>query len=171
SSSIEDMAKQLTNRLTALGRAHDLVRPLPGGAGKTALLGDIFAVLLAPYDDRAAFAGRIRVAVPRMAVGQATATALAMIVHELATNSVKYGALSAEDGVLDVSGAMEGEDVQIVWTEHGGPDVTEPGTNAGYGSRLVQRTIEDQLSGSVTYDWSKGGALVTLMIGGNRIAE
>jgi len=171
SSSIEDMAKQLTNRLTALGRAHDLVRPLPGGGGKTALLGDIFSVLLAPYDDKAAFAGRIRVSVPRMAVGQATATALALIMHELATNSVKYGALSAEDGILDVSGSMAEDDVQIIWTEHGGPDMTEPGHEAGYGSRLVQRTIEDQLGGSVTYDWSKGGALVTLMIDGKRIAD
>ncbi|WP_346432303.1 HWE histidine kinase domain-containing protein [Breoghania sp. L-A4] len=66
STSIDDMTKQLVNRLTALDRAHDLVRPLPGEQGKTALLGDIFTVLLAPYDDESAFAGRIRVAVPRM---------------------------------------------------------------------------------------------------------
>ena len=101
SSSIEDMTKQLMNRLTALDRAHDLVRPLPGDEGKSALLGDIFTVLLAPYDDEDEFAGRIRVAVPRMGVGHATATALALIVHELATNSVKYGSLSAE-GYIDV---------------------------------------------------------------------
>jgi two-component sensor histidine kinase len=47
----EDMARQLTERLAALGRAHDLVRPLPNGQGNAALLGDLFAVLLAPYDD------------------------------------------------------------------------------------------------------------------------
>ncbi len=62
----EDMAKELTNRLTALGRAHDLVRPLPGQEGKAALLGDLLTVLLAPYDDDGAFSGRIRVSVPRI---------------------------------------------------------------------------------------------------------
>src|SRR6187551_1916582 len=66
----EDMARQLTQRLTALGRAHDLVRPLPGGQGKAALLGDLISVLLAPYDETAAFSGRIRVAVPRMGIGE-----------------------------------------------------------------------------------------------------
>jgi two-component sensor histidine kinase len=170
STSIEDMARQLTNRLTALGRAHDLVRPLPSGQGSTALLGDIFAVLLAPYDDQGAFAGRIRVALPRMGVGQATATALALVVHELATNSVKYGALSAGDGVLDVSGSTADEDVEIVWTEQGGPDVPAPAGLTGYGSSLVRQTIEDQLSGSVAYDWTKNGAVVTLRINGEKMS-
>ena len=63
---IEDMAKGLTARLAALGRAHDLVRPLPRNDGKAALLGDLLSVLLAPYDDQGAFAGRIRIAVPRI---------------------------------------------------------------------------------------------------------
>ncbi len=171
STSVEDMAKQLTNRLTALGRAHDLVRPLPGSAGNAALLGDVFTVLLAPYDDTGAFAGRIRVAVPRMAVGEATTTALALVVHELATNSVKYGALSAEEGMLDVSGSMVEEDVEIVWTEQGGPEVSRPTQLPGYGTTLVRRTIEDQLRGSVTYDWTKSGALITLRISGKRSSE
>ncbi|MGZ8300429.1 MAG: HWE histidine kinase domain-containing protein, partial [Rhodoplanes sp.] len=58
-----EMANELTQRLTALGRAHDLVRPLPGNQGSAALLGDLLSVLLAPYDDLGAFSGRIRVAV------------------------------------------------------------------------------------------------------------
>ena len=57
-----EMARELTQRLTALGRAHDLVRPLPGYEGKAALLGDLLAVLLAPYDETEADGGRIRVA-------------------------------------------------------------------------------------------------------------
>lgn len=170
STSIEDMTKQLMNRLTALGRAHDLVRPLPGEQGKTALLGDIFTVLLAPYDDEGAFAGRIRVAVPRMGVGHGTATGLALVVHELATNSVKYGSLSVEGGTLDVSGHMDGDDVQICWTEQGGPEVNAPVDLSGYGSSLVQQTIEGQLDGSVSYEWSKSGALVTLLLSGERLA-
>lgn len=164
SGSIEDMTKQLTNRLTALGRAHDLARPLPGGQGKSALLGDLFAVLLSPYDDHGAFAGRIRVAVPRLAVGNATANALAMVVHELATNSLKYGALSEEEGTLDVSGSLVDENVQISWTEQGGPDFKAPTDLGGYGSSLVRLTMEEQLGGSVSYAWQKNGALVTLLI-------
>lgn len=78
--SIPDMTRELTQRLTALGRAHDLVRPLPGAQGKAALLGDLLSVLLAPYEDTAAFSGRIRVAVPRMGVGERAATTLAMVI-------------------------------------------------------------------------------------------
>ncbi|MDP2119780.1 MAG: HWE histidine kinase domain-containing protein [Hoeflea sp.] len=170
SDSIEDMTKQLMNRLTALDRAHDLVRPLPGDEGRSALLGDIFTVLLAPYDDKDEFAGRIRVAVPRLGVGQVTATALAMVVHELATNSVKYGSLSLE-GTLDVSGTMAGEDVKIVWTEQGGPEVACPPDLSGFGSSLVRKTIERQLGGSVSYEWSKAGALVTIVISGDQISK
>ena len=68
--SAPDMAKDLTHRLAALGRAHDLVRPVPGKVENGALLGDLLSVLLAPYDDMGAFSGRIRVSVPRMAVGE-----------------------------------------------------------------------------------------------------
>lgn len=171
SSSIEDMTRQLMNRLTALGRAHDLVRPLPGEQGKTALLGDIFAVLLAPYDDEGAFAGRIRVAVPRMGVGNNSATSLALVVHELATNSVKYGALSVEGGTLDVSGSMVGEDVELCWTEQGGPERAAPAQMSGYGSSLVRQTMEGQLGGSVRYDWAKTGALVTLRISSEELSR
>lgn len=92
-SSVVEMTGELTKRLTALGRAHDVVRPLPGEHGKAALLGDLLSVLLAPYDETAAFSGRIRVAVPRMGIGERAASTLALVIHELATNSVKYGAL------------------------------------------------------------------------------
>lgn len=88
STTVEEMARELTGRLTALGRAHDVVRPLPGHQGRAALLGDLISILLAPYDDSGAFSGRIRVAVPRMGVGERSATTLALVVHELATNSL-----------------------------------------------------------------------------------
>lgn len=170
SSSTEDMSKQLTHRLIALGRAHDLVRPLPGSQGKAALLGDLFTVLLSPYDDDGAFAGRIRVAVPRMGIGEAGATGLALIVHELATNSLKYGALSSETGTLDISGSQEGDAVSIVWKEHGGPKVTAPPKGDGYGSNLIRQTMEDQFGGEISYDWSGDGLIVTLLVSVNRLS-
>ena len=158
----EDMARQLTERLTALGRAHDLVRPLPNGQGNAALLGDLFAVLLAPYDDVGAFAGRIRVAVPRMGLGEKSATSLALVIHELATNSLKYGALSVDTGLLDVSGTISDSIVEIVWTEHGGPVVEPPQFSEGFGSKLVQRTVGGHLGGSIAYEWAEGGLVVRL---------
>lgn len=170
SSSIADMTSQLTQRLTALGRAHDLVRPLPGSQGKAALLGDLITILLAPYDETAAFSGRIRVAVPRMGVGEAAATGLALVIHELATNSLKYGSLAAATGTLDVSGSIDGADVILVWTEQGGPEVLAPQGSVGYGSRLLERTMSGHLGGTIGYNWISGGALITLTIDGNRLA-
>lgn len=170
SSSIEDMAKQLTQRLKALGRAHDLVRPLPGDQGEAALLGDLFTVLLAPYEEEGAFAGRIRVAVPRMGVGEAAATGLALLIHELATNSLKYGALSVPEGTLDVSGSMIGDDVEVVWTEQGGPEVSPPEGAGGYGSKLLSRIMTGHLGGTISHNWSESGVLVKLRIASKKLA-
>jgi two-component sensor histidine kinase len=166
-----DMAQELTHRLTALGRAHDLVRPLPGQGDKAALLGDLFTVLLAPYDDMGAFSGRVRVAVPRMAVGEQAATTLALVVHELATNSLKYGALSSPSGALDISCAPHDTEVVVVWTERGGPPVTAPGDDAGYGSKLLNRGMTIQLGGSIARDWSSEGVIVTLRMTKERLAK
>jgi len=165
-----EMAKILTGRLAALGRAHDLVRPLPGNQGHAALLGDLLSILLSPYEDMGAFSGRIRVAVPRMGIGEASATSLALVIHELATNSLKYGALSADTGVLDVSGSSDGQVLEIVWTERGGPRVEPPNDKAGYGSRLVKMSVSGQLRGTIDYDWAPEGVTVTLRINGARLA-
>jgi two-component sensor histidine kinase len=118
--STEDMARELTDRLMALGRAHDLVRPLPNGQGDAALLGDLLFVLMAPYDDMGAFKGRIRVAVERLGVGQAAATGLALVFDELATNSMKYGALSVPTGTLDLSICTDHGEIVVTWLERGG---------------------------------------------------
>ncbi len=161
-STTNDMARELTQRLTALGRAHDLVRPLPGAEGKAALLGDLIAILLRPYDDMGAFSGRIRISVPRMGVGEAAATTLALVVHELATNSLKYGALSVPTGTLDVSGSDQEENLVMAWTERGGPSVTAPTGPGGYGSRLLTRAMTHQLDGSVHRHWDEAGVVVNL---------
>lgn len=159
-----EMAKELTLRLTALGRAHDLVRPLKDNQGRAALLGDLLSVLLAPYDDLGAFSGRVRVSVPRMGVGENATTALAMIVHELATNSLKYGALSVSTGVLDVSSDSQGDEILITWIEQGGPPAVAPSGEGGYGSKLLHKTLIGQLRGSIERNWSDSGLVVKLNI-------
>lgn len=171
-STTDDMARELTQRLTALGRAHDLVRPVPGQTeAASALLGDLLTVLLAPYDDLGAFSGRIRVSVPRMSVGESSTTVLALIVHELATNSLKYGAMSVDTGTLDISCSARNEAVTIVWTESGGPVVKEPTAARGYGSKLVERSVTGHLRGSIAYGWEKDGLVVTLKVDPKRLAE
>lgn len=168
---VEEMTTELMERLAALGRAHDLVRPLPDGQGDAALLADLLAVLLAPYDNLGAFKGRVRVAVERMGVGQTSATALALVVHELATNSMKYGALSADAGTLDVASEAEGEDIILNWVERGGPPVNAPGNMEGFGSKLLRRSITGQLGGTIDYRWDKGGLVITLRIKRARLAS
>jgi two-component sensor histidine kinase len=168
--STKDMARELIQRLTALGRAHDLVRPLPDGQGSAALLGDLLSVLLAPYDDLGAFSGRIRVAVERMGVGEGAATSLAMVVHELATNSLKYGALSAEAGTLDVSTRTNGDELTLIWVERGGPAVRTPPEVEGFGSKLVRRSVSRQLGGTIAHDWSEEGLIVTVTLARSRLS-
>jgi two-component sensor histidine kinase len=171
SATAADMAKELMGRLAALGRAHDLVRPLPGSQGTAALLGDVITILLAPYDDMGAFSGRIRVAVPRMGVGEIAATAVALVFHELATNSLKYGSLSAEAGTLDISGSTgDTGEVLVSWIERGGPTVEAASGVTGYGTRLLRRSVEDQLGGTIAYDWSEEGLIVRLSFDAAKLA-
>jgi two-component sensor histidine kinase len=171
--SIEEMTRELTQRLSALGRAHDLVRPLPGEQGKAALLGDLLAVLLAPYDDSGAFSGRIRVAVPRMGVGERAATTLAMVIHELATNSVKHGALSSDAGALDISSnAIDDDDTLcLMWAETGGPAMSGQPEMRGFGSKMISRSVASQLGGSLDYDWQAAGLVATLRMRKSRLAN
>ena len=165
---VTDMAKDLRQRLSALGRAHDLVRPIRDRAGhNTPLLSSLLVVLLAPYTDKPDD-NRVHVFVPDVRVGEASMATLALIVHELATNSVKYGALSVPAGRLDVSSAVQDNDVTIVWTERGGPPVMAPTEALGFGSKLVDQSI-GQIGGAVAYDWNAQGVTITLQMSKARL--
>ena len=164
-----EMAGDLTQRLTALGRAHELVRSLPGQEARpAAALKNLLAVLLAPYEE--ATGSRIRILPLEVTVGETAATTLALIVHELATNSLKYGALSAAGGTLDVSCVHAGIDVVVVWAEQGGPPITNPAKTNGFGSKLIARSISDRLGGSVSHDWRPEGVCITLRMAKARLA-
>ncbi|MBX9760444.1 MAG: histidine kinase [Beijerinckiaceae bacterium] len=164
-----DMAQELTSRLTALGRAHDLIRPISGRQGTAALLGDLISLLLAPYDNLGAFSGRIRTAVPRMGIGENATTSLALVVHEMATNSLKYGALSAPAGLLDIACTIEDDFLTLVWTESGGPAVSVP-TRSGFGSNLVRRAMAG-FGGGADYEWSPDGLVARLRMRADRLAK
>jgi hypothetical protein len=99
------------------------------------------------------------------------ATKLALVVHELATNSLKYGALSSPAGTLDISCAPHDTEVVVVWTERGGPPVAAPAGEGGYGSKLLNRGMTIQLGGSITCDWSAEGVIVSLQMTKDRLTR
>jgi two-component sensor histidine kinase len=166
----EDMAHELTNRLMALGRAQDLIRPVAGREIEAALLGDLISVLLAPYDEKDASV-RIRVSVPKINVGERSSTTLALVLHELATNSAKYGSLSVASGTLDVSGTAHDDEFVITWIERGGPSISVPVAPQGFGSKLIHRSMAAQLGGSIAFDWSAEGLVATLRMSKDRIVK
>jgi len=163
------MAHELTNRLMALGRAQDLIRPVAGREIEAALLGDLISVLLAPYDEKEASV-RIRVSVPKINVRERSSTTLALVIHELATNSAKYGSLSVASGTLDVSCNAHDDAIVIIWIERGGPSIAADAKPEGFGSRLIHRSMAAQLGGTIAFDWSAEGVVATLRMSKDRIA-
>jgi two-component sensor histidine kinase len=164
-----DMANDLTQRLHALARAHELVRPTLAEQKKATPLAGLLAVLLDAYDDGGTIGDRIRVRVPDIMVGEGSITTMALVVHELATNSIKYGSLSVPTGRIEVTCTDEDEAVVMVWREEGGPPVNVARGQAGFGSKLVNRTITGQLGGTIAFDWPVGGVVVTLRMSKARL--
>jgi two-component sensor histidine kinase len=93
------------------------------------------------------------------------------VLHELATNSAKYGSLSLASGTLDVSCNSHGDEVVVTWTERGDPALKVPAMLNGFGSKLVQRSMAAQLGGSIAFDWSEEGLVVTLIMSKDRLAR
>jgi two-component sensor histidine kinase len=163
------MSTDLTQRLTALSVAHDLVRPISSEPKKAARLSDLLALLLAPYAEQKVDGGRVNISVPALLVGEASATTLALVVHEFATNSIKYGALSEAAGTLDLSSIDHVMDIEIVWRELGGPRVTPPIGPIGFGSQLIAKSVSGQLGGTIAIDWRPEGVVITLCMSKARL--
>jgi PAS domain S-box-containing protein len=129
----------ISARLSVLSHAHEL---LLEGQGKRASVRSIVHGITSLYED--AKLQRIHLTGPILELGPRAALSLALIVHELATNAVKYGSLSVPAGKLDVSwgiGELEDEPAfDLEWRESGGPAVVEP-DRQGFGSRLINAGI------------------------------
>ena len=151
-------AEKLVETLHALGRAHDFVRPASGST-RESLLG-LLDVLFAPYRT-GADETRIRVHGSDTAIGQRAATPLALVFHELATNSAKYGALSVDEGHVELEVIDKGEDILLRWSERGGPEPEDTG-ETGFGSRMVEMAVTGQLQGSWDRRFEKSGLVVEL---------
>ena len=158
---IAGLAEDLRERIAALGRAHDFVRPHSHRSRpdtRQDSLHGLLAELFAPYQREA---GGVRVAGDDVSVDDRSATPLALMFHELATNATKYGALSADAGLVDVTIASDAQRVTIDWREQGGPAVM-PAGEAGFGSQLMELSAVRQLGGTVTRDWDAAGLHVRL---------
>jgi PAS domain S-box-containing protein len=147
-------------RLRALAGAHDL---LTLERWNQAPIGDVVAGALNAF--QGSHGARIAIAGPKDAVLDAhKAMLLAMALHELSTNAIKYGALSNEGGQVSVRWDLvpgdEAQRLKFVWQESGGPPVKPP-ERKGFGSVLIERALQRELGG-VEYTFDPGGVTCTL---------
>jgi PAS domain S-box-containing protein len=148
--------KTFEDRLFALSRVHDvLTRERWDGAE----LREIIAEVLEPYLRQSG--KRFEISGPRLRLTPSMALALAMAVHELATNATKYGSLSTPSGrvLINWKVAEDGPPLlTLTWKEQGGPPVTPP-TRKGFGTRLMERMLASELSGEVLLSYDPSGVL------------
>jgi PAS domain S-box-containing protein len=152
-------------RVTALARAQALLAyDRWGGADLRALLRAELEPFLGGEEADMAWRDtgpRAELAGQPVAVPAGAAQPLAMAVHELATNAVKHGALSAPGGQVTVSWRLDGdpgaEILRLRWREAGGPPVLEPPERRGFGTRVIEGTLCGQLGGSVQKTWETSG--------------
>ena len=158
----KEFADRLNETLRALGRAHDFVRPASGTTQDS--LAGLLRVLFDPY--RAAGNNpRVVVTGADQPVSPKAATPLALVFHELATNSAKYGALSVEGGEVRLEIAHDDGRVRLAWREVGGPAIDKAaaeGAAPGFGSRLVDLAVTGQLQGRWERRFDAGGLAVDL---------
>lgn len=137
-------------RLAALASAHDVLTRQNWEAGP---IHQIIGEATAPHH---AGDGRLALRGPALDLEPKTAVALAMAMHELATNAVKHGALSAPEGRVDVEWSVDGGRLALTWRESGGPPPPARVTR-GFGARLLERGLSAELNGSVTLDFRPEG--------------
>ena len=160
----QEMAKTLEARLDALATAHDL---LTRETWKGALLRDVVQGTLKPYKHGTE---QVRVSGPDLYLTPNNALVLHMALHELATNAAKYGALSRDEGKLDVTwsldrppGANGGSTLSLSWKEKNGPEVPQQ-PQRGFGLRLIEDSVAYQLGGKATLGFLPMGVECRLLV-------
>ena len=171
-------AETVEGRIDALARAHNL---LAQNRWSGAELRNLAA------EELAAYAGRVEFVGPPVRLAPDAAQPVAMVLHELATNAAKHGALSASGGRVVVSwtpvAPEAGGGLRLTWVETGGPVPRAGGgvasaaapasgggsTGGGFGSRLIQQTVRHQLGGTVTMEWPAEGLRCTVTIPAQRL--
>lgn len=149
--------RAIEGRVAALARAQTLLADdcWSGADLRTLLQGE-----LSPFLDGGAGGPIAVLAGPMVALPPGAAQPLAMAVHELATNALKHGALSTPTGRVEISWSLEGGPegrLRLRWAEAGGPFIAGPPERRGFGSRVLQGTVQGQLGGAVSLAWEAAG--------------
>lgn len=153
---VRPFAEEVRERIAALGRAHSLAAPT--GEQKETDLGALVGATLAPYLDRR----DVTLAGETVMVSPSCLSPLALILHEWATNAMKYGALGHESGVLRVSWHRDDKGVHLLWQESGVPHRAET-HKAGFGSLLVDTSVR-QLGATLDRQQGDDGLTLALMM-------
>jgi PAS domain S-box-containing protein len=148
----------LDERLIALSRAHDV---LTRESWEGAELGEIVALAVAPYGGNTE--ARINTTGPDVRLKPKIALAMAMALQELATNAVKYGALSLNSGLLTISWRLHQSRLTLRWAESNGP-VVKPPLRRGFGSRLIERNLAAELGGEVIIEFAASGVTCDIAV-------
>jgi two-component sensor histidine kinase len=152
--------EKFEGRLGALAEAHNL---LSTEKWRGSYLQDVISRVLQPYSLNNP--ERVRMSGPPVPLSPRVAVVLSMIVHEIATNAAKYGALSNDTGTVRLDWQILAETsepkLRLIWAEDGGPHVTAP-VKRGFGSRLIERSARDQLGGEATVDFLPRGVVYTI---------
>lgn len=151
----EAFAAGVTARIAAMARTHSLL-------ASEGWVGADLATLVEA--ELAAYAGHVETAGPALRISAGAAQPVAMLLHELATNAAKHGALSAPEGRVSLAWSREAESLRLVWRERGGPQLAGPPARSGFGSRLLVSLAERQLGGSVALDWSDPAGLTATLV-------
>lgn len=156
STSMEEGRLAISQRLTALARAQDI---LILSDYEEATICEVVAATIAPHQtaDR-----RIRLCGPDMLLTSQQALGLSLAIHELATNAAKYGALSNGSGTVDVGWTNEHGTFVFDWIERGGPAVAAP-QRRGFGSKLIERIVASYFNGEGRIDFAPGGIAFRLV--------
>lgn len=158
------LAHDLQSRLLALARAHDTILRPDSASGQidATSLHDLLLTILHPYEGRSG--PRIEVNGEDLQVGPRSLSSVALLLHELATNSAKYGALRSVSGVVAVITESLGDDVRLRWSETGQGRMLSPPESIGFGSHLEAMAVR-ALDGSINRDWQSDRLLVELRLG------
>ena len=155
--SAEEYRDDFLGRFGALVEAQDMAFAEAGDLGLKA----VFERILAPYTINP---DAVEIAAgPAIELDSRAIMSLSLVLHELATNAVKYGALSVPEGRVRVSWRIEADNLRIAWVERGGPPVSEPETT-GYGSKLIQHATTYSLGGQVEQAYAAGGFEAEIVI-------
>jgi PAS domain S-box-containing protein len=154
---VDELKQSVQGRIQALANVHSLFAATRWiGAELTPILKQEFAPYSAEVDNR------VRMSGPQVLLEPDLAQAVAIVIHELATNAAKYGALSTNHGCIDVTWSDADRKLQLVWAETNGPRVVPP-SRAGFGSKIIQ-VMAAERTGTASFDWRPEGMVCRIIL-------